>query len=125
MNDRASFRQWLQALGLVLVGHFWVTLPATFLVGGIALGLLSLLTWFFGVLAGPLFWLVYGLGIMLGCAAGWLWWSFFIPRWRRWARSRSVPIDKVEALATLTGLVWPKGWIFEKTEFKLPDENVP
>ena len=67
----------------------------------------------------------YFLGIMLpviiGASVGWLWWSFSVPRWRRWALQNGAPEDQLQKWAVLTGLVWPKGWIFEKTEFKLKD----
>lgn len=69
MNDMVSFRQWLQALGLVLVGHIWITLPAMFLVVGISVGTLVLM-WFWGEFAGSLYWLVPGNIDRTGVAEG-------------------------------------------------------
>jgi hypothetical protein len=51
--------------------------------------------------------------------AAWAYWSFSVPRWRRWALERGAPADELQRLAVAAGLVWPKGWFPEKTEFKL------
>jgi hypothetical protein len=64
-------------------------------------------------------WLLLFVGFILA----WCWWSFTVPRWRRWALGRGAPPDKLQRLAAQTGLVWPKGWVFEKTEFKVDDEQ--
>jgi len=53
----------------------------------------------------------------------WTWWSLLVPRWRKWAHEKGVPPDQLQKWAVLTGLVWPKGWIFEKTEFKWNDKK--
>jgi len=50
---------------------------------------------------------------------GWTWWSFIIPRWRRWAVSRGAPADRLQRWAVISGLVWRKGSAFEKTELHL------
>src|SRR5262245_16929823 len=50
---------------------------------------------------------------------GWIWWSFMVPRWRRWALNRGVPADKLQRWAVITGLVWRKGSLFEKTEIDI------
>ncbi len=52
---------------------------------------------------------------------GWIWWSFTIPRWRRWALRRGADPDKLQRWAVMTGLVWRKGSRFEKTEFRSDD----
>jgi hypothetical protein len=61
------------------------------------------------------------ISVGLGIAAGWLWWSFTVPRWRRWALKSGAPKDELQTWGVLTGLVWPKGSIFEKTEFKIKE----
>ena len=48
----------------------------------------------------------------------WLWWSYAVPRWRYWALSRGVDPDALQRLAQRTSLVWRKGHILEKTEFR-------
>ena len=57
---------------------------------------------------------------LAGIAAAWTWWSFTVPHWRIWALQN---IDNWPALrrqAIRAGLIWPDGWIFEKTEIKSP-----
>jgi hypothetical protein len=61
------------------------------------------------------------ISVTIGGCCGWLWWSYFVPRWRRWALKNGVPEDKLQKWGVITGLLWPKGSIFEKTEFKLKD----
>ena len=62
---------------------------------------------------------VWWLMFILGLVFGWSWWSFFVPRWRRWARHRGVDPDQLQEAAVATGLVWPKGSFLEKTEMKI------
>jgi hypothetical protein len=67
--------------------------------------------------------LIMGLpGFIVGFVIAWLWWSFTVPRWRRWAHRQGVPPAELQKWAVATSLVWPKGWIFEKTEFKVKDD---
>ena len=54
--------------------------------------------------------------LILGAILAWPWWSVSVPRWRRWALAHGVDANKLQKAAVITGLVWPKGWIFEKTE---------
>jgi hypothetical protein len=97
----------------VMWGHAFVTLPvfATIITGG-AVGL-----WLGGRL-GPLFGLVGLLvGIVLGAAVAWVWWSFTVPVWRDWVVDQGLTPSDVQELAVATGLVWPRGSHFERTEF--------
>lgn len=56
----------------------------------------------------------------LGFISGWLWWSYSVPRWRKWALQQpGVTPDDLQAAAEAALLVWPKGHVFEKTEFKI------
>lgn len=48
---------------------------------------------------------------------GWLWWSWSIPQWRAWAISRGVDPVRLQEEGVRAHLVWPKGSIFERTEF--------
>jgi len=103
---------------VVLAGHLIVTLPVLiFMCGFSFIGLFFFLyislgnfVWFTGFL-------------LLGFIIGWAWWSLLIPRWRSWAHSKGVPPDELHKWAVRTGLVWPKGWIFEKTEYKWNDDK--
>lgn len=56
-----------------------------------------------------------------GIGVAWLWWSYTVPRWRQWAYLHVVDKERLQALAVATGLIWSKGSIFEKTEFKVDD----
>ena len=57
--------------------------------------------------------------------AAWLWWSWATPRWRHWALGRGLDPDALQKLAQERGLVWPKGHVLEKTEFRFrpPDDG--
>jgi len=51
-------------------------------------------------------------------SVAWIWWSYAVPRWRRWALSAGVDPEELQRLAQKQLLVWPKGHFFEKTEFR-------
>jgi len=55
----------------------------------------------------------------VGIALAWLWWSATVPRWREWARIQGADVQETQRIAQMTGLVWPKGSVFEKTEFRV------
>jgi hypothetical protein len=103
----------------VLVGHLVVNVPVLViialvgLVGDVLIG--SHLAWGTSL---PIGWVV---GLLAGCAVAWLWWSWSVPRWRRWALRRGAAPDQLQRLAAATLLVWPKGSIFERTEFRPRD----
>jgi hypothetical protein len=54
--------------------------------------------------------------LFLGAVLAWPWWSVTVPRWRHWALSRGVDAKQLQKAGVRAGLVWPRGWIFEKTE---------
>lgn len=54
--------------------------------------------------------------LVLGAILAWPWWSVTVPRWRHWAIARGVDPKKLQKAAVSAGLVWPRGWFFEKTE---------
>ena len=51
-------------------------------------------------------------------ALAWVWWAYATPRWRRWALGQGVDPGELQARAQAQNLVWPKGHVFEKTEFR-------
>ena len=105
----ASSPQTLSVWKAILVGQLFVTIPVFIIMLGILL---------LGVtIERDLWWLFLAIGFFLG----WTWWSYTIPRWRRWALTRGAPADKLQKWGVATGLTWPKGWIFEKTEAKIDD----
>jgi len=95
----------------VLIGHIFVNLPVLLIMGGFTM---------VGLFLFPNLLLLF---FLVGFVFAWLWWSFMVPLWRRWALQQNVPEAKLQKWATYTGLTWPKGSIFEKTEFKLNDED--
>jgi len=102
----------------VLIGHLITTLPVFIFICGLTfLGVFVVLSVFSSNLV-----LVFGF-LLLGFIMAWTWWSLLVPRWRKWALKKGVPPDELQKWAALTGLVWPKGWIFEKTEYKWDDDK--
>lgn len=108
----------------ILVGQLVVNLPVILIilgVFGIGIVLLLVMDARFPALSGWSFPLgIFGM-IIIGPLTGWLWWSFSVPRWRKWALKKGVSEDKLQKWAVATGLVWPKGSIFEKTEFRVKE----
>lgn len=51
---------------------------------------------------------IWWLFLIIGVALGWTWWSFTIPRWRRWAHRKGTDPERLRKVAVLAGLVWPK-----------------
>lgn len=91
-------------------GHRWVSLPALAIMG--AGGLVG---WLLASGAGAL------LGLVVAVAPAWLWWSYAVPRWRDWLEDMGIPESDVYRLAVGTGLVFPRGFFFEGTEFRRRD----
>lgn len=94
-------------LGAVARGHFTVTLPVVGII----------------VLFGFIGWLLNGggallIGLIIGSVIAWPFWSFLMPRWRDWVEDAGLTGDDVQRLAVMTFLLWPRGSLFERTEFK-------
>jgi hypothetical protein len=107
----------------ILIGQLVVNLPVLIIIlAGLGIGLFII--WILSTMPPSFPDLFFLLGIFpmaIGIIAGWLWWSFAVPRWRRWALKSGAPEDELQTWGVLTGLVWPKGSIFEKTEFKIKE----
>ncbi len=106
----------------ILIGQLVVNFPVLIIIIGIsAIGILftafidmiisTLPSWFIPVGA--------GISIIISSLIAWVWWSFSVPRWRQWALKNGVPKDELQKWGVITGLVWPKGALFEETEFKV------
>ncbi len=108
----------------ILIGQLVINLPILIIFLGVSgIGIFFFLV-FFASLQSFQGWALFVrllTPIIIGGAVAWLWWSFFVPRWRRWALQNGVPEDKLQKWAVITGLVWRKGSIFEKTEFRLKE----
>jgi hypothetical protein len=90
----------------VLIGQLVVNLPVVSI-----MGLAFLLAY---VLKGPTW---APIALLLAVIPAWLWWSFMVPRWREWAKRQGVDENETQLIGERSGLVWPEGSIFEKTEF--------
>lgn len=96
----------MSAAKAVVVGHLVVSVPVLAIVAVVGLG-----GYVWLALPGLL------IGGLVGCGVAWICWSWTVPKWRRWALSRGASPDRTQRLAAATGLTWPRGWIFERTEF--------
>lgn len=93
----------------ILIGWLVVNIPA------LAIMLIVIMV---GVaIDSRLWWLFLSVAFILG----WTWWSHSVPRWRRWAHQRGANPDRLQRWAVITGLVWRKGSVLEKTERQLND----
>ncbi len=88
----------------IIAGQLVVNLPAV----GIMFAAL-----FLGSFVVPQFFALLG-----GALAAWVWWSFTVSRWREWALHRGIDRERLQKFAFRTGLTWPKGSLFERTEFR-------
>lgn len=90
----------------ILVGQLVVTIPALLImIGLIVLGFL-----FFS----PFWYLILAASAIIS----WAWWAVAVPRWRNWAIQHGCNADELHDMAVATGLEWPRGSIFEKTEIR-------
>jgi hypothetical protein len=125
-NSQASAKQ-KKSLNVgiaILVGQLVVNLPVMLISLGVSgVGILLMLVLGKIIPSLPGWSLPVGImaSIIIGASVGWLWWSFSVPRWRRWALQNGASEDQLLKWAVTTGLVWPKGSIFEKTEFRVKD----
>lgn len=102
-------------------GHLFITRPVMV----IMLGLLGLAAVLLSRRPRPLGTALPAAMALVSPFAAWLWWSWATPRWRHWALGRGLDPHALQQLAQESGLVWPKGHIFEKTEFRFrpPDDS--
>jgi hypothetical protein len=108
----------------ILIGQLIVNLPAliiVFGVSGVGIAFVFLMKAVLSSFSDSTFLIGALVSIIIGALIGWLWWSFSVPRWRKWALQNGAPEDKLQKWAVITGLVWPKGSFFEKTEFKVKE----
>jgi len=107
-------------------GHMRVNLPVVLIMAATSV-----------VLAAPIFlnWLPDAFGetefafVLLFCVLplppllAWVWWSREISSWRIWVLRNVDDWRSLERAAIWTGLIWPRGSIFEKTEFKSSEQR--
>lgn len=102
-----------------------ISLPTAIAIGQIVVNLPVLLTLCFGglvLVVSVVYGYVWGyLAFIFIFFGAWLWWSFTVPRWRMWALKRGVDAYELQKWGVVTGLLWPKGVIFERTELRPKD----
>lgn len=109
-TSREPIKKRLSAAQAVVRGHLIVSLPVvafiilSYLIGQIIVGFPKAVVWAFA-----------------GAVPGYLWWSIMVPRWRKWVKQNDVAEAETLRLAVMTGLIWPKGSFFEKTEIPPPE----
>jgi hypothetical protein len=91
----------------VLLGHAVISLPIL---------IVSVIAMFVGFHVGEVNG-AYG-GLLIAFVISWVWWSFMVPKWRRWALARGADKRLLHRYAVWSMLEWPHGWLFEKTEFR-------
>ncbi|MEW6401972.1 MAG: hypothetical protein AB1649_09240 [Chloroflexota bacterium] len=108
----------------ILIGELLINVPVSIIILSFACSSLALALSFVTNSPPCIAWIAMPIFIvptLIGIVLAWVWWSFSVPRWRRWALRNGIPTEKLQKWGVIAGLVWPKGWIFEKTEFKLKD----
>jgi len=112
-------------VGLAIVaGHLIVNLPVLAIIAGVLwLGVQIVLAILIVAPSFPnvAFFLILIGSFVSGVAVAWLWWSYFVPRWRRWAIQNGAPAEHLHRWAVLTGLEFRKGNPLERTEFRSKD----
>lgn len=108
-SDGSFSRPALSVVKAIIAGWFFVNIPVLIIILGVLL---------VGTMIVPNVWQLF---LLLGTFLGWMWWSYTIPRWRKWAIGRGAPADKLQKFAAITLLTWHKGSVFEKTETKIDE----
>lgn len=109
LSESHSSNSTLSVWSAILIGWLIVNIPALVIMAGIVV---------FGLKIKPTVWWLF---LIIGIITGWMWWSYTIPRWRRWAHERGASPNKLQRASVVTGLAWAKGSVFEKTEVKIDD----
>ena len=108
-------RHTLNPIIAVMLGHLIVHVPIFLILG----------VYFFSmVLFFPdrlVFWIVF---LLIFVAIVYLWSSFSLPRWYRWAIKHGSPEERLRKLAFSTGLAWRSSPAFRKTQANIED-HVP
>lgn len=87
----------------IVVGHLVVNLPMIAIMVGT-------------VLYGVMRHVPVPVALAVGAILSWPYWSLVAPRWRAWALSRGTPAGILQHEAVRNGILWPKGWVFERSE---------
>ncbi|MEP1488112.1 MAG: hypothetical protein ABJK28_06765 [Algibacter sp.] len=63
--------------------------------------------------------IIAAISLMIAILIGWFWWSYKIVKWKYWAFSQLNFEESIKLYtkAIETGLIWPTGSVFNKTEF--------
>jgi hypothetical protein len=93
-------------------GHRMITVPISLIILiGIFLGLFLAINKIVPYWFAPL-------SIIIAILPAWLYWSFFITKWRIWAFENVRNVHELKKRAIREKLIWKDGSFFEKTEFR-------
>jgi hypothetical protein len=87
----------------IIVGQLVVNVPVAIIIVAVTFVGAMIVPWPFALLGASLI--------------AWIWWSFTIARWRNWAIRNGCDPDRLQKFGVRTGLTWPKGSPFARTEF--------
>ena len=104
--------QKIPARKAVRYGWLFINVPVL----GLIFAVPALALWLGAVLRLPEWVMLASLPVGIGLA--WIWWSYATPKWRLWAMRRADNLYELHREAVRAQLVWPRGSIFENTEFK-------
>jgi len=90
------------------------------LVGWLSVNVRAILIMLVGIWLGlGVFQSIWWVAILSGFVLGWLWWSYTMPRWRRWAHQHGISPAQLQTYAVRAGLAWPAGTLLAKPSFVL------
>ena len=58
----------------------------------------------------------YWVALIVGFLIAWIWFSQSSSRWYNWALQKGADPERLQRWSERTGLLWPKGSVFEKRE---------
>lgn len=66
---------------------------------------------------------VCGVGFLVSLLLSWLYWGYMVTKWRLWAFENVQNVHELEKRAEQESIIWGRGGIFEKTEFRTTAEQ--
>lgn len=66
---------------------------------------------------------IYFVTTIAGFVSAWLYWSYYVTRWRIWAFSNVRNVHELQRKAIENSLIWKEGSWFEKTEIRTEEDK--
>src|SRR5690606_8381098 len=98
--------------GAILIGHLWITLPIVLIMG--AFPILAVYLVSIDLIS------AWGIAVVfaIGFGFAWLYWSYFITKWKVWAFENVRNVHELKRKAIENSLIWRDDVFFEKTEIR-------